>query len=196
MHLPHLSEKLTELANATSDEKEDIVNDYLEMVAQPSLITKTKSEHSLAVEHALKENASEQEDSMGNIALATNDEEEIASDNTFDLDSVKVIPFDFSINEAANELALPSSLVSEFIVDFIDQAKENLPVLQKAYNDKDIDMLQNTAHMLKGASSNLRITPIAETLYELQFNTELERVPGLIELFAGQLKSLDHQMNQ
>jgi len=126
--------------------------------------------------------------------------EDIVSSDTqteaVSLEEVQAIPFDFSINEAADELTLPSSLVSEFIIDFINQAKENLPVLEKAYQDKDIDTLHKTAHTLKGASSNLRITPIADTLYSLQFNDDFEKVPDLIQLFKGQLKALSIQMNQ
>jgi HPt (histidine-containing phosphotransfer) domain-containing protein len=86
--------------------------------------------------------------------------------------------------------------VSEFIIDFINQAKENIPVLKKAYDEKDMDKIQKTAHMLKGASSNLRIAPMADTLYHLQFNDTLEKVPELIRLFTGQLKALSIQMDQ
>jgi len=50
--------------------------------------------------------------------------------------------------------------------------------------------------MLKGASSNLRIVHIAKTLEDLQFNNELAKIPMLLELFAGQLKSLHNFMNQ
>jgi len=111
-----------------------------------------------------------------------------------DLDTVSPIPFDFSIKEAADELTLPESLIAEFVHDFIDQAKENLPVLQDAYNEKNIDKIEKTAHLLKGASSNLRIVPMADTLLDLQSNLEIELVPELIDLFAGQLKSLINQM--
>ena len=110
------------------------------------------------------------------------------------LDTVAAIPFDFSINQAADELTLPTDLVAEFVGDFIDQAKENLPVLQEEYNKRDLDGIEKTAHLLKGASSNLRIVHMAETLEKLQLNTEFRLVPDLIRTFAGQLKALDAQM--
>ncbi len=110
------------------------------------------------------------------------------------LESVSAIPFDFSINQAADELTLPADLVAEFVGDFIDQAKENLPILQEEYNKRDLDGIEKTAHLLKGASSNLRIVHMAETLEKLQLNTEFRLVPDLIRTFAGQLKALDAQM--
>ena len=94
-----------------------------------------------------------------------------------------------------HELTLPVDLVSEFVGDFIVQAKENLPILQEEYNKRDIDGIEKTAHLLKGASSNLRIVHMAETLEKLQLNKEFALVPDLIKTFAGQLKSLDMQMS-
>ena len=37
--------------------------------------------------------------------------------------------------------------------------------------------------MLKGAASNLRIEPLAQTLYDLQFCNDLEKVPELMRRY-------------
>jgi len=115
------------------------------------------------------------------------------------IEGVKPIPIEFSLQIASEELNLPEDLVLEFINDFAKQGHEYLPVLIDAYQKGDLDHLQKTAHMLKGAASNLRIEAMVDNLYDLQFDNDIERAPQRIRLFAGQLMSLDNylkQMNQ
>jgi HPt (histidine-containing phosphotransfer) domain-containing protein len=221
LHLPHIAEKLNELSSATSDEKENTISSYLKLLG--ATVIQPAAEAS-PIKVDLYEEVDDQLPTeifkgteVDSIDMLLDEEDDISDTPPFptlkpeapevgqayisgvesiSLDDVQPIPFDFSINEAADELTLPASLVSEFIVDFINQAKENLPVLHKAYQGKDLNTIQNTAHMLKGASSNLRITPMADTLYNLQFNDDLEKVPELLEFFTGQLKALSIQMDQ
>ena len=112
------------------------------------------------------------------------------------LRDVQIVPIEFSLKIAAEELNLPEELVLEFINDFALQGKEYLPVLIEAYENGDLDKLQKTAHMLKGAASNLRIEPMVENLYELQFDNDISRAPKRIKLFAGQLMSLENYLKQ
>ncbi len=112
------------------------------------------------------------------------------------LKGVKPVAIEFSLQLAANELSLPEDLVLEFIEDFDKQGHEYLPVLIEAYQTKDLKRLQETAHMLKGAASNLRIEAMVDNLYALQFDNEIERAPERIRLFAGQLMSLDKYLEQ
>ena len=112
------------------------------------------------------------------------------------LKDVKPVAIEFSLQLAANELSLPEDLVLEFIEDFDKQGHEYLPVLIEAYHSKDLKRLQETAHMLKGAASNLRIEAMVDNLYDLQFDNEIERAPERIRLFAGQLMSLDKYLEQ
>ena len=112
------------------------------------------------------------------------------------LKGVQPVPIEFSLQIAAEELNLPEDLVLEFINDFANQGHEYLPVLIDAYQKKDLDQLQKTAHMLKGAASNLRVEAMVENLYELQFDNDIERAPERIRKFAGQLMSLDNFLKQ
>jgi HPt (histidine-containing phosphotransfer) domain-containing protein len=112
------------------------------------------------------------------------------------LKGVEPIPISFSLHVAAEELSLPEDLVQEFVTDFANQGHEYLPVLIEAYEEKDLDKLQKTAHMLKGAASNLRVEAMVENLYELQFDNDIERAPDRIRKFAGQLMSLDNFLKQ
>ncbi len=112
------------------------------------------------------------------------------SSSSFSLDAVDPIPFSFSAQTASDELGLPEPLVQEFIADFVRQSQDNIPLFEEAQSAGDLDTIQKTAHLLKGAASNLRIDPLAETLKTLQYNESLEEVPGLLHTFMGQLKTL------
>jgi hypothetical protein len=111
-----------------------------------------------------------------------------------DLSDVKPIHFDFTIEEAANDLSLPAELIEEFIFDFIKQAHEETERMIEAYRKGDLETVQKIGHLLKGTSSNLRITPLADTLYEIQFNDDIERVPELVRNYWAHFLSLENQM--
>ena len=112
------------------------------------------------------------------------------------LDGVKPIPIEFSLHLASEELSLPEDLVLEFISDFAQQAHENLPILIEEYRNNELDKLQKTAHMLKGAASNLRIEQMVDNLYQLQYDNNIDNAPERIRLFAGQLMGLDNYLKQ
>ena len=102
--------------------------------------------------------------------------------------SQKVI---FNPQKAANELNLPKDLIVEFVEDFLAQSKEHLSVITKAYNSNDIKTIQTTAHMLKGAASNLRLDTIAENLFKIQKEGNIEESASLIKKFVAQIKGLE-----
>jgi HPt (histidine-containing phosphotransfer) domain-containing protein len=112
------------------------------------------------------------------------------------LRDIKPIPIEFSLHIASEELSLPEDLVLEFINDFAQQAHENLPILIEEYRNDELDKLQKTAHMLKGAASNLRVEQMVNNLYELQYDNNIENAPQRIRLFAGQLMGLDNYLQQ
>ncbi len=99
--------------------------------------------------------------------------------------------FEFDAKRASDELNLPESLIYEFVDDFIKQSKEHLNVLVDAYNKNNIKTIQTTAHMLKGAASNLRLDEIANTLFKLQKENSLEKSGELIKEFVALLKGLE-----
>ncbi len=100
----------------------------------------------------------------------------------------------FNPNRAAEELNLPKTLIIEFIEDFIAQSKEHLPVLVEAYKKEDIKTIQTTAHMLKGAASNLRLDTIAENLFKIQKESNINNSAELIKQFVAKLKGLSSEV--
>ena len=129
--------------------------------------------------------------------LASVEKTKIENANSFgtlDLEGIKPIHFDFQVEEAANDLSLPVELIEEFVNDFIDQAREETIKMITAYEKGDLDSIQKIGHLLKGTSSNLRIKPLADTLYQIQFCEDSSRLDYLIKDYWGHFLSFEIQI--
>ena len=216
LHLDKLQEVLDEIRNTSAEQKTSIVETFyhwldnsLERIRETATSGQISSEEkaperaemptSEVVTPQVETPQSQPEAiSEPNIEETVTIEEEAPAIPTLPenelFEDVQPVPIEFSVKIAAEELNLPEDLVLEFINDFATQGHEYLPVLIESYQNNDLDKLQKTAHMLKGAASNLRIEPMVENLYELQFDTDISRAPKRIKLFAGQLMSLDQYL--
>jgi len=114
---------------------------------------------------------------------------------TINLDSVKAKHFDFQLEEAANDLSLPVELIEEFVLDFIEQAHTETKKMLEFYEKGDLDAIQKIGHLLKGASSNLRIKPLADTLYKIQFCENPSHLEMLIKDYWAHFLSFENQIN-
>jgi len=121
--------------------------------------------------------------------------EEVTGFGTVDLSDVKPIHFDFRVEEAADDLSLPAELIEEFIHDFIKQAHEETDKMLEAYKKGDLDTIQKIGHLLKGTASNLRINPLADTLYEIQFCDDPSKLDGLIKEYWAHFIAFETQFN-
>ena len=109
---------------------------------------------------------------------------------------IKMVKVTFDPQRASDDLNLPKSLILEFVEDFIQQAKTHLDQIVQAYQRSDIKTLQTTAHMLKGAASNLRLDEISTTLFKIQKENSLENDKQLIKDFVAQLKGLENEVEK
>jgi len=114
---------------------------------------------------------------------------------TIDFSDVKPIHFDFRVEEAAEELSLPAELIEEFIHDFIKQAHEETEKMLQAYEKGDMETINKIGHLLKGTSSNLRINPLADTLYEIQFCDDSSKLEKLIKEYWAHFLAFETQFN-
>ncbi len=114
---------------------------------------------------------------------------------TLSLEGIKPIHFDFQLEEAANDLSLPVELIEEFVHDFIEQCHVETKNMLKAYEEGNLDAIQKIGHLLKGAASNLRINPLADTLYKIQFCEESNDLEHLIKDYWGHFLSFEIQIN-
>ena len=114
---------------------------------------------------------------------------------TISLDDIKPIHFDFQLEEAANDLSLPVELIEEFVHDFIEQGHIETKNMLKAYEEGNLDAIQKIGHLLKGASSNLRIKELSDTLYKIQFCEDSNDLEHLIKDYWGHFLSFEIQIN-
>ena len=114
---------------------------------------------------------------------------------TISLNDVQPIHFDFQLEEAANDLSLPVELIEEFVHDFIEQGHIETEKMLKAYEEGDLDAIQKIGHLLKGASSNLRINALSDTLYKIQFCEDSSDLENLIKDYWGHFLSFEIQIN-
>lgn len=128
---------------------------------------------------------------------ATTVEKNITTESfgTIDLDNVQPIHFDFQMEAAANELSLPIELIQEFVHDFIEQTHIETEKMLNAYEKGDLDTIQQIAHLLKGTASNLRINPLADSLYKIQFSEESSNLENSIKEYWGHFLFFETQIN-
>ena len=110
------------------------------------------------------------------------------------LSDVEPIHFDFSLHDAADELSLPESLIEEFMLDFVDQAHTETDKMLEAYKEGDLSTIQKIGHLLKGVSSNLRITTLSDTLYKIQFCENPDDLESLIKNYWGHFLAFEKQI--
>jgi len=178
LHLPVLSEIITQIENATAEDHKSYIESFYTTLARLTTTQPdTHKEEPLLLPET--ESSTVSTESFGTISL----------------DEVQSIHFDFQLEEAANDLALPVELIEEFVHDFIEQAHTETKKMLAAYEKGDLESIQKIGHLLKGASSNLRIKALADTLYEIQFCKDISKMEALIKKYWGHFLSLETQIN-
>jgi len=213
LHLPVIGDIITNIADANSNDQREVIESFYATLSR--ITTAAPSEENLEIEKNPEINedtpdvASVEED--GKIELFDEPEtlkepmiqEEVKprkstsseSFGTVSLQGIKPKHFDFQLEEAANDLSLPVELIEEFVHDFIDQAHIETKKMLEAYEEGDLDAIQKIGHLLKGASSNLRINPLSDTLYKIQFCEDTSQLEALIKDYWAHFLSFENQIN-
>ncbi len=191
LHLPVLSEIVTQIENTASENQNKYIDSFYMTLARLTTTEQvTEEEEPLLVPET---------DTYEEEILPAPETESITvtteSFGTISLDDVQSIHFDFQLEEASKDLALPVELIEEFVLDFIDQAHDETKKMLEAYEKGDLETIQQIGHLLKGASSNLRIKALSDTLYEIQFCQDSTKLEDLIKQYWGHFLSLETQMN-
>ena len=178
LHLDVLSEIVTQIKNTTAESRNGYIESFYTTLTR---LTTTQADTDEEDPQLLAETES--------IAVTTE------SFGTISLDEVQSIHFDFQLEEASKDLALPVELIEEFVHDFIEQGHIETKKMLEAYEKGDLKSIQDIGHLLKGASSNLRIKALSDTLYEIQFCKDSSQLEDLIKQYWGHFLSLEMQMN-
>ncbi|MEA2029481.1 MAG: Hpt domain-containing protein, partial [Campylobacterota bacterium] len=185
LQLPHLDEILEDMLDRDYLE-EELVDIYFDCLAK--VTTKSKPQEAPKSVDIFEDEPKIEEPKVEEPVAET----PVANANgygTLSFEGIKPIHFDFRLEEAAEDLSLPVDLIEEFVNDFIEQAIEEKETFIKAYAEGDMDSIQKTGHKLKGASSNLRIIPLSETLEEIQHCETPARFEPLLKKYWGQFLS-------
>ena len=201
LQLPKIGDLLSSVKESSATEQEGAISAFFtalgrlstskpeaeETAAEPESETEAEAEAVQASETETPETREER-------AKAALQESSSEARKPIDLSDVKPIHFDFQLEEAAKDLSLPVELIEEFVNDFIAQAHEETDKMLKAYERGDLETVQKIGHLLKGTASNLRINPLSDTLYEIQFNEDIGRVPELVRNYWAHFLSLENQI--
>ena len=184
LHLPFVSDLLAQIENASAQEREKYIESFFSTLGR------------LSTAHFEEEMPPLNKEEQPTIDTEKEHKAENISQGKrapIDLSDVKPIHFDFQLEAAAEDLSLPVELIEEFVNDFIQQAHEETEKMLAAYEKGDLETVQKIGHLLKGTSSNLRINPLSDTLYEIQFNEDIDRVPELVRNYWAHFLSLENQ---
>lgn len=201
LRLPVIGEVIAAIAPASEETQKEMIASFYSTLSRLTT-QKSEQEESPEEESPYEESSMEILDSV----TVTEEPEPVAaaipepavnenSFGTIDLSNIKPIHFDFQLEEAANDLSLPVELIEEFVNDFIDQAHIETEKMLEAYEKGDLDAIQKLGHLLKGASSNLRINPLSDTLYQIQFCEDSSQLEDLIKDYWGHFLSFEIQIN-
>jgi hypothetical protein len=179
LRLPVITEIIEQLKYTESEDIESSIQSFYDTLSRLTT-SKPETKESEEIEPSVEEKKAD---------------ENFESFGTIDLSDVKPIHFDFRVEEAASELSLPPELIEEFIHDFIKQAHEETDKMLNAYEKGDLDTIQKIGHLLKGTASNLRINPLSDTLYEIQFCDDPSKLEALIKEYWAHFISFETQFN-
>ena len=178
LHLPFVGDILTQIKNASLSQRDSAIESFFATLGR------------LTTSHFEEEKRPTQE----TAPVSTSETGSPEGKTPIDLSDIKPIHFDFQLEEAAKDLSLPVELIEEFVHDFITQAHEETEKMLAAYERGDLETVQKIGHLLKGTSSNLRINALSDTLYEIQFNEDIDRVPELVKNYWAHFLSLENQI--
>jgi hypothetical protein len=202
LHLPKLGEIIDEIEkNNTSVESFYTALSCITVRNEDKAIdTLDTTESSTIIHESSSDESDEKIDLLDEVDIDTPtiQPKKAKSENSFgtiSLDDVKPKHFDFQLEEAAKDLSLPVELIEEFVHDFIEQAHVETKRMLQAYEEGDLETIQKIGHLLKGASSNLRIVPLSDTLYQIQFCEDVNMLESLIKNYWAHFLSFENQIN-
>jgi len=193
LHIPVVGDLLAKIEDSDNEQQKTLVQ---ELYSSISRLT-TDADSVISTE---ENNLTDAKEVLSDIEPTIEKQQDktyqssIPSEHKIDLSGIKPIHFDFSMEEAANELSLPVDLIEEFVHDFIEQAHEETEKMLTAYDEGDLDKVNKIGHLLKGTSSNLRIVPLADTLYKIQFCESLDELEPLIKDYWGHFLAFENHI--
>ncbi len=194
LQLPQVNDIMKQLSLQPENNLSTLVESFYHLLSRLSTIQNNDVQDTKISPEFIQEKEIEEDTIVFNTFEKETIEEKNASDRIV-LDDIKPVHFDFQLEEAANDLSLPVELIEEFVHDFIEQAHIETKKMLQAYEKGDLDSIQKIGHLLKGASSNLRINALSDTLYDIQFCDDINNIEDLIKRYWAHFLSFEQQIN-
>ena len=165
-----------ELQSIASAENEPIENKNTNLLNKEELIPKPKEEE---------------------ITISFNDEyDEINQILTLDKEKAKDL-INQDLQKASKDLGIDIETLNNLFKTLLDQIEENKPVFKEALQQRDYDKLHKTAHLLKGAALNLRLSNIALILKtideESKKGSPIEKIEFLVNQFYSFIEKIKEE---
>lgn len=185
------------LLNLGEENKTDLINIAPEK--EPEHIipieNKTTEDKKLNVEPILKEEElipKEEE-----ITISFNDEyDEINQILALDKEKAKDL-INQDLQKASKDLGIDIETLNNLFKTLLNQIEENKPVFKEALQQRDYDKLHKTAHLLKGAALNLRLSNIALILKtideESKKGSSIEKIEFLVNQFYSFIEKIKEE---
>ena len=186
LQLPMMSDMIATINTAEGEKQKEIIQSFYSALSR--ITTSKGPEKEPEIENFVSEEVAAEESEPAV-------EKEEKGFGSISLEGIKPIHFDFQLEEAASDLSLPVDLIEEFVRDFIDQAHVETEKMLKAYEEGDLETIQKIGHLLKGASSNLRINPLSDTLYKIQFCEDVSNLENYIKDYWAHFLHFEMQIN-
>jgi len=187
MHLPEISNIMGSINSSSPEQQKGYIGSLYTTLSRLT----TQSSNNETVEMELFDSVEAPAKIKAPVVAKPNPN----SFGTIDFSDVKAKHFDFQLEEAANDLSLPVELIEEFVHDFIEQGHIETKRMLEAYEEGDLAKIQAIGHLLKGASSNLRINALSDTLYKIQFCENENGLDDLIKDYWAHFLSFETQIN-
>ncbi|SFV69752.1 antigen 332, putative [hydrothermal vent metagenome] len=198
LHLPQIGEIIQKIEKSHGEEQQTLVKSFYGMLSHLTIQKESSKTETVNPDNQEEEKVELFDIQEKDTTIENTEPVKTKNENSFgtiSLEDIHPIHFDFQLEEAANDLSLPVELIEEFVHDFIDQAHTETQKMLKAYEEGNLDAIQKIGHLLKGASSNLRINPLADTLYKIQFCEDPNNLELLIKDYWAHFLSLENQIN-
>ncbi len=196
LHLSVIGDIITDISNADETNQRKMIESFYRTLSSITTTQNTEENTPTDVQTPeIEDEPAATEELMIQEEVTPRKTSTGSSFGTISLDGIKPKHFDFQLEEAANDLSLPLELIEEFVHDFIDQAHIETKKILEAYEDGNLDAIQKIGHLLKGASSNLRINPLSDTLYKIQFCEDPSQLEMFIKDYWAHFLSFENQIN-
>jgi HPt (histidine-containing phosphotransfer) domain-containing protein len=105
----------------------------------------------------------------------------------------------FEKTEAFKEIGISKEIYNELMLEFIQQARDNLVKVENSCAEGNFKQAHSIIHSLKGVAGNLRVTPAYDTAITLEqaiLSSKIQEIKGNILKLKALIDELFLELNR